>query len=47
MFEHYNRVRSDSYSISDSFLAGSTGSSVVRYDEKHLRVRFCLAIQVR
>jgi len=37
--DNRNRVRSDSYSISDRFLSSSAGSSVVRSGGKHLRIQ--------
>ena len=37
--DNRNRVRSDSYSISDGFLSSSTGSSVVRSGGKHLCIQ--------
>jgi FkbM family methyltransferase len=37
--DNRNRVRSDSYSLSDGFLSSSTGSSVVRSEGKHLRIQ--------
>jgi FkbM family methyltransferase len=37
--DNRNRIRSDSYSLSDSFLSSSSGSSVVRAGGKHLRIQ--------
>lgn len=37
--DNRNRVRSDSYSISDRFLSSSAGSSVVRSGGKHLPIQ--------